>query len=247
MIEKGLISFINTKLESDISPTHIKRMLAHAGVKESDVEEAFAHIKSKFSDSHRHEVARNDFLPPLKKNHEAHDEENGLNHQHHQDHQGHHDPKQKGLFKGRLRRKDFILGFIFFFAIGYTLLAFGVALLSIFYPTVWAQINNALIQDDNGMFLIFIPVILAPITIMMLSLITRRLHNLGMSGSLSILFLSVFVLPAVAIPVFGKTAIFIALAVLFIILITKKGSTAPNMYGALPPSRGSFFKRIFNI
>ncbi len=238
MIEKGLISFINTKLENDISPTHIKRMLAHAGIKDTDVEAAFAHIKANFTDSHRHEVARNDFLPPLNKNQKKHDEEGGSYH---------HDLKHKGLFKGRLRRKDFILGFIFFFAIGYTLLAFGVALLSIFYPAVWAQINNALVQDDSGMFLTFIPVILFPITIMMLSLITRRLHNLGMSGSLSILFLSAFVLPTVNIPPFGKTSVFIALATLFIILLTKKGDTAPNMYGALPASRGSFFKRIFNI
>lgn len=233
MVEKGLISFINTKLENDISPTHIKRMLVHAGFNDSEIKGAFDYIKSNFSDAHRHDVAENDFLPPINKGqHKVVENE----HKHF-----------KGLFNGRLRRKDFILGFIFFFAIGYVLLAFAVAFLSVFYPFVWTQINNELIQDENGTFLVLIPVVLAPITIMMLSLITRRLHNLGLSGSLSILFLSIFILPSVSIPQFYKTSLFLALIILFILLITKKGSTAPNIYGTLPASRGSFFKRIFNV
>ncbi len=237
MVEKGLISFINTKLENDISPTHITRMLAHAGFKDSDVKEAFEYIKLNFSDSHRHAVAENDFLPPLNKSGDAEGE-------------GAHKYSRhiyKGLFMGRLRRKDFLLGFLFFFAIGYVLLAFGVAVVSIFLPQIWDLINNSLIQDRSGLFLILIPIILAPITVMMLSLITRRLHNLGMSGVLSLLFLSTFILPSAPLPPFQKSALFIVLGVLFVLLITKKGSTSPNIYGALPASKGSFFKRIFNV
>jgi uncharacterized membrane protein YhaH (DUF805 family) len=46
---------------------------------------------------------------------------------------------------------------------------------------------------------------------------------------------------------FGFFVLEIALLALFVVLVTVKGNPAPNRYGPLPGSRGSFFKRIFNV
>jgi uncharacterized membrane protein YhaH (DUF805 family) len=152
----------------------------------------------------------------------------------------------KGLFRGRLRRKDFTLGFIFFFAVGYVTLALSAVVISIFVPELWTAILTLIEQDTNDVLLLTIPVILAPITVMMLSLITRRLHNLGLPGSLSWLYLVMFI--PVNMRIFsGMWYVYVALFLLFIVLLAKKGEAVSNEYGAFPESRGSFFKRIFNI
>ena len=54
--------------------------------------------------------------------------------------------------------------------------------------------TNFMIADSYGLWLLFIPFIFAPFTIMMLSLITRRLHNIGLPGWISIAYLFVFIL-----------------------------------------------------
>ncbi len=152
----------------------------------------------------------------------------------------------KGLFQGRLRRKDFTLGFLFFFAVGYVVLSLSAVLISATSPEIWSAILAVIEKDTNGILLMTIPVILAPITIMMLSLITRRLHNLGIPGSLSWLFLILFI--PMDVRIFqGMWFLYIALGILFVVLLAKKGSPNENEYGAFPDSKGSFFKRIFNV
>lgn len=152
----------------------------------------------------------------------------------------------KGLFQGRLRRKDFTLGFIFFFAVGYVVLTMTAVTISILSPELWSTLLRVIEHDTNGVLLVTIPVVLAPITIMMLSLITRRLHNLGLPGSLSWIFLSLFV--PLDISLFpGMWFLYSALGILFVVLLAKKGVPEENEYGNFPQSKGSFFKRIFNV
>lgn len=152
----------------------------------------------------------------------------------------------KGLFQGRLRRKDFTLGFIFFFAVGYVVLSLSAVVISIVSPTIWNSILELINHDTSGSLLMTVPVILAPITVMMLSLITRRLHNLELPGSLSWLFLVLFI-PVDINRFYGMWFIYGALCLLFILLLAKKGDPKENQYGAFPDSKGSFFKRIFNV
>jgi uncharacterized membrane protein YhaH (DUF805 family) len=213
-------------------------MLLNAGFSEDKVDEAFTHLKKTSSEIHRHAVAINDFLPPLSKAHTSTYSSHST---------AVHHSAQKGLFKGRLRRKDFILGFLFFFAIGYVTLALGATLLAIVYPDIWNYINDVFINDTDMSYIMLVPIILTPITIMMLSLITRRLHNLGMPGSISLLYLSLFILPSTEIDSQSMSALTLVLTVLFIILLAKKGDVHPNAYGSLPESKGSFFKRILNV
>lgn len=239
MVEKGILSFINTKLEHAVSPSEIKRMLLNAGFHEEKIDEAFEHLKkTDASEMQRHAVALNDFLPPLSKSIRSVFSVHTTTTKH---------TAQKGLFKGRLRRKDFILGFLFFFAIGYVTLALGTVFLSLAYPDAWSYISDSLVDDRDMAYLMLIPIILAPITIMMLSLITRRLHNLGLPGSISLFYLSIFILPSTDIDSLSKLAIMLTLGVLFIILLAKKGDVHPNAYGSLPESKGSFFKRVLNV
>jgi uncharacterized membrane protein YhaH (DUF805 family) len=152
----------------------------------------------------------------------------------------------KGLFQGRLRRKDFILGFLFFFAVGYVALSLSAVTISLFAPSLWGALLNVIEMDTTGVLLLAVPVILAPITIMMLSLVTRRFHNLGLPGSLSWLFLVLFI--PLDVRVFsGMWFAYTALCVLFVLLLAKKGDPKDNEYGPFPESKGSFFKRIFNV
>ena len=261
--EKGLLSFIKTKLEHAIHPHDIKQMLLRAGFPESHIDDAFAHIRQFNTEIHQHLSAVNDFLPPLSKHKK---DEHGVHvgaQQHHplnmfgKDaesahagngiHDVHSTMQHKGLFAGRLRRKDFVLGFLFFFGVGYITLAFSGLLLSKISPDMWQYILDTISSDTQNYFLMLIPVLLAPITIISISLITRRLHNLGLPGGIAFLYLVIF-LPAFSQVVeYGFAILEIALLILFIVLVTVKGNPAPNQYGSLPGSRGSFFRRIFNV
>ena len=259
MPEKGLLSFIKMKMESSVKKEDIKKMLMRAGFPETHIDKAFDYVKKMHSSAHQDAAASNDFLPPLKKDGERYrtvSVSNGTKSStktssktdsKSEDVTPYPAQLQKGLFYGRLRRKDFVLGFLFFFAIGYVIFAFSAVFLSIVTPHLWNVILDTIDTDTNNSLIMLVPVLLAPITVMMLSLITRRLHNLGLSGGLSFLFL-VWFLPSFS-QVFGIgfLALQIALLILFIVLITVKGNPAVNRFGPLPGSRGSFFKRILNV
>jgi uncharacterized membrane protein YhaH (DUF805 family) len=136
---------------------------------------------------------------------------------------------------------------LFFFGIGYIIVAFAALILAHFTPNLWQYMLDTIANDPNNYLLMLIPVLLAPITIISLSLIVRRLHNLGLPGGLAFLFLMWFVPSFEQIYPLGFFALEISLLILFIVLVTIKGNPAPNKYGPLPGSRGSFFKRILNI
>lgn len=224
------------KLEHAVHPNEIRNMLNRAGFSEEHIKEGFDHIKKAYHDVHQDLVAQNGFLPPLSKvfHKERLDADHSVR-------------VQKGLFSGRLRRKDFILGFLFFFGIGYVTLVAGAFAFALLAPGVYAAILDHASGSEGYVLIMAVPFVLAPITVMMLSLITRRLHNLELPGILSLLFLAFFIPPTTGNMFdFGHWALYTALAVLFVVLLAKKGDPKPNRHGALPESRGSFFKRIFN-
>ncbi len=255
--EKGLLSFIKTKLEQSVHPRDIKQMLLRAGFSAEHIDTAFEHARKMHQDIHQDLVAINKFLPPLSKHRKDYEGSKVGAQRHHSLNTFGRDmskilntgdgPIHKGLFAGRLRRKDFVIGFLFFFGIGYVTLAFSALVLAQIAPELWALILSTIASDTNSYLLMLTPVILAPITIISLSLIVRRLHNLGLPGGLALFFLLWFLPSFGQVFQFGFLAIEIALLILFIILVTVKGNPAPNKYGPLPGSRGSFFKRIFNV
>jgi uncharacterized membrane protein YhaH (DUF805 family) len=153
--------------------------------------------------------------------------------------------QHRGLFSGRLRRKDFIIGLLFFFGIGFTFFTIVLTWIQQLFPEFWSDIQFVLSQDTYGAIIIFIPFIFAPITVMLLSLVTRRLHNLALPGWISACYLLMFISP---FGDFGGPTLLgmhIVLLTLFIVLLSKKGHPAPNRHGIHPPSIGSIFERVF--
>lgn len=244
--EKGLLSFIKTKLEQSIRPHDIKKMLMRAGFSEDHIHKAFTHVRKIHKDTHQDLVASNDFLPPLSGD-VASSKEGFAYFANHAFSHSTNTTEQKGLFAGRLRRKDFVLGFLFFFGIGYVITAFSALILAHFTPHLWQVILDTIANDPHNFLLMLVPVLLAPITVISLSLIVRRLHNLGLPGGLAFLFLLWFIPSFEQVYTTGFFALELALLILFVVLVTIKGNPAPNKYGPLPGSRGSFFKRILNI
>jgi uncharacterized membrane protein YhaH (DUF805 family) len=275
--EKGLLSFIKTKLEQAVHPDDIKRMLLRAGFSEEHIHNAFVHVRRVHKDTHQDLAAINDFLPTLSK--EGRERQGDVSSGGSSSAEasalkspmrasGHASPYpadhfvghstiaeaeemfsevHKGLFAGRLRRKDFVLGFLFFFGLGYVILAFSSLILAHLAPILWQAILDTIGADQQGYLLMLVPVLLAPITVISLSLIARRLHNLGLPGGLAFIFLALFIPSFGQIYPIGIIALYFALLILFVVLVTVKGGTEPNQYGPLPGSKGSFFKRIFNI
>lgn len=271
MPQKGIVSFIRMKMSSGVTPEEAKHSLLRAGFLEEHIDLAFRYVKEKYPEILQDIVAANDYLPEIhkpgvkvvehtpakriavpqvkevqkevvltvKKGVDAVSEVI-------QKQTDRHFKIHKGLFQGRLRRKDFTLGFLFFFAVGYVVLALSAVVISLVSPKAWEMVLQIIEADQNGALLLTVPVILLPITIMMLSLITRRLHNLELPGTLSLLFLVLFIPIDVRI-FYGMWFVYTALGILFFLLLAKKGHPETNQYGPLPESKGSFFKRIFNV
>lgn len=249
--QKGIVSFIRMKISSGVTPEEAKHTLLRAGFLEEHVDLAFRFVKEKYPEILQDIVASNDYLPEIHKpgvkvvtRKEA--KTVGVIPKTIQKKDTWSFSIHAGLFQGRLRRKDFTLGFLFFFAVGYVVLALSAVVISLVSPDVWAMVLSIIESDKNGSLLLTVPVILLPITIMMLSLITRRLHNLELPGTLSLLFLVLFV-PIDIRLFYGMWFVYIALGVLFVLLLAKKGHPDTNQYGPLPESKGSFFRRIFNV
>ncbi len=237
--ERGLLNLINQKLEAGNDLAHIKDMLIRAGLDEEEVQRAIHHAAERDTTRHQREAEMNDFLPPLKKT----DSKIGgmadsivkvvsaeLGH--------------KGLFRGRLRRKDFIIGILFFFGLGFILANVALSWIQFFAPLFAERMMNLILLDSTGAWLLFVPFVFAPITLIILSLITRRLHNLGFPGWMSLLFLVAFVSPFGAIGGYLLLGFHFMLLTLFIVLMTVKGHPEPNKHGELPPSSGSIFGRV---
>lgn len=265
IFDKGMLNLIRQKLIHGSHAEDIKGMLVRAGFLTSDIVPAIQFVMKEIGGYmivDRNDIEQNDFLPPLKKNNSVceqdldiqNDLENGLNKVHKKvfcpieksklQQIVESQVQKKGLFSGRLRRKDFIMGILFFFGIGFVFFAIITSWIQMLFPNVWNNMALFIEQDTFGVWLLFVPFIFAPITLMMLSLITRRLHNLALPGWISFIYLFVFISPFgdfYSYPLFG---IHIVLFTLFIVLISKKGHPSPNSHGVLPPSKGSFFERI---
>lgn len=156
----------------------------------------------------------------------------------------HEEITHKGLFVGRLRRKDFIIGILFFFGLAFIYFTALIYLLQTLSPKVWQSILYISINDPYSTWLIFMPFVFAPITIIIISLITRRLHNLELPGFIAWFYLVLFIVPPEGVVRNIIIALDIALLVLFIVMLSKKGHPAQNKHGKLPHSHGSFFHRI---
>lgn len=241
--DKGLLNLIKQKLELNTPEKAIHDMLVRAGLDEHAVRHALTYAVREDKTAHQRKVAENDFLPPLKKNnHTVGITMDNLDNKisqvvtaavHH-----------RGLFSGRLRRKDFIIGTLFFFGLGFIFFTILITWIEHLFPVFWSDLQFVIDQDSYGALLIFIPFVFAPITVMMLSLITRRLHNLGLPGWISLCYLLAFVSP---FGDFGGPTLLgmhVALLTLFIVMISKKGHPATNKHGEHPPSVGSIFARV---
>ncbi len=241
--EKGLLNLIKQKLDLNTPEKVIYDMLLRAGIEEHVVKHALEYAIKDDKTAHQRLVAENDFLPPLKKvNHTFNNTIESVDNKigqvvsaavHH-----------RGLFSGRLRRKDFIIGTLFFFGIGFIFFTIILTWIEHLFPTFWSDLQFVVDTESYDVLLIFIPFIFAPITVMMLSLITRRLHNLALPGWISLCYLLAFVSPFGG---FGGPALLgmhVVLLALFVVMISKKGHPAKNKHGEHPPSVGSIFARV---
>lgn len=234
MIDQGLIAFIKKKLEAAIPLDHIVISLKEAGFSESQIQEGIRCVHTQYRDTHQDIVASNNFLPPLKKDHliskptlihaiEAH------------------------LFAGRLRRRDFIVGFLFMFGLGIVLVTLIANFLTIFFPQISETLRHIVTDSDSSAWLVLVPVLFAPITCMILSLAARRLHDIDLPGALSLVLLGYFVPPSDIIHEVSILGLYIMATLLFIIMITKRGVSHPNKYGNVRDFKGSLFDRMFNL
>lgn len=267
MSDKGLHSFISQKINMGVDEQSIKNTLIRAGFSDGSIAHVLEEVKKEaLYTVHQKEVADNGFLPPLKNNRvdnsvsdlqknlgdlieRGHEKdfklkigkENDLN-------IGKGEARQStGLFKGRLLRRDFIMGFLLFFGLGYVGLVLAGSFISFFFPHISKLIMDAVVADDQGLFLFSLPLLLLPITIMLMSLITRRLHNIGFSGELSLLFFAIIIPSSGIMSFYGLKILQVVIVIMFAILLLKKGDPRTNIYGPYPSSKGSFFKRVFNV
>jgi len=124
------------------------------------------------------------------------------------------------MYKGRLNRKDFALGFL-------------IALVTLSIEVSLSTIGTRLISLSSGIAVFFGIAIwvalIAYFVFFLYSLNVRRLHDIGYNGWWSLLLL---------VPIVG--------AFLFIYICVKKGIPITNEYGEVPQKR-NFIKAVFNI
>lgn len=253
--DKGMITLITQRLEQGTDPKEIESMLLRAGFDLADVQSAITYVVTNDTRAHQRLIEQSDFLPPLTKKPSRTEspladvkeaivesvkyvEDSKLGRVLSAE------VRHKGLFSGRLRRKDFIMGILFFFGLGFVFFTIIITWIQTLSPATWNQIISFVEADTYGVWLICIPFMFAPITVMVLSLIARRLQNLELPGWFAFLYLFAFVSPFGALGGFSLWGIHTVLFILFILLISKKGHAAPNEHGAFPTSEGSIFGKI---
>lgn len=241
-----------------MSANEVRAMLGRAGLDAEVIDQAVDYIVKGDGLGHQREIADNDFLPPLRKS----DRSNVFNVAAESDSDKREltgseefiesdvarvvkrEMHRQSLFTGRLRRKDFIIGILFFFGMGFVLASVALTWLQFLTPSFVAEMSGLIAMDAYGIWLLCIPFIFAPLTVMILSLLVRRLHNLGLPGWIAFLYLFAFLSP------FGKFSsaplwvMHGILLMLFIVMLCVKGRPAPNKHGMHPESHGSIFKRI---
>jgi uncharacterized membrane protein YhaH (DUF805 family) len=154
---------------------------------------------------------------------------------------------RKGLFSGRIGRRDFILFFFLCLGEAAVVLAIILGLFSSIFPQFSAFINDATSLRYHGVWLLYLPVILNPFTIILVSLITRRLHDISLPGGIAIGFFIFFVDPMNGITsVYGIITLQVMMGIIFIMLLTVKGTLKENKFGAPARTKTPFLERLFN-
>ncbi len=234
MVDKGLINFIKHKLEQAVPLDTIRAALRTAGFTDDQIEEGFVSVKKSHKRTHQDIVAAHNFLPPLKK-HKLLGKQGFIH------------SVEMHLFSGRLRRRDFIMGFLFFFGLAVVLPTFALTIISFFIPSIFSDVVNFVTDPATTGWIVLVPIVLAPISCMLLSIATRRLHDIGLPGALSMVFLGYFLPPSHIFPPLSIGAFYITASLLLLLLITKRGVNHTNEHGEVLGLSGSIFARIFNF
>lgn len=132
------------------------------------------------------------------------------------------------LYKGRLNRKDFALGFL----IALVTLSIEVSLSSIATGLISSSSSSTSPTVQIVGFLtgiIILIILVAYFVFFLYSLNVRRLHDIGYSGWYFLLLL---------VPIVG--------AFLFVYICVKKGMPTANKYGEVPQKK-NFIKAVFNF
>ncbi len=233
----GIEEFIIKKLEKANKIEDIVTFLRNSGFSEKEIEEGFANVKKHHKTIHQDIVASNSFFPPLNK----------LNKEIKKDFETE-SFLHLGLFAGRMRRKDFVVSILFLFSLLFSFIVILTSFVDALYPEKWSAIETVFLgKNFAGAFLIYLPIIFAPFTLMFLSLVTRRLHDLDLPGVLSFFYLTMFVFPFSRYANPGIVFLDIVLVILFIFMLLKRGNQNINRYGKTPPSHGSTFSKILNL
>ena len=263
--KEGIENFIIKKLEKAHTVDEIRVILTNAGFSKSEIETGLLNVKKTHKTFHQDVAASNNFLPPLKKVFNGgasqskekrsketlpkmwSDKRSGENGENLIEEIDDDLSKHIGLFAGRIRRKDFIVSMLFLFSLFFSILIIIASFIDALYPENWKLIGDTLANDRNGVLFLYLPILFAPFTLMFLSLVTRRLHDLEIPGILSFLYIGVFVFPFSDYAPAGMIAYDLALFVLWIFLMSKKGHPEKNKYGKSPASHGSTFKKVINL
>ena len=235
--KEGIENFIIKKLEKAHTIDEIRVILKGAGFSKSEIETGLHNVKKTHKTLHQDIAASNNFFPSLKK---------GLNNKK----KGNLEIdyiKHIGLFAGRMRRKDFMVSILFLFSLFFSIVIIVASFIDAIYPESWKTIGNMLSNDSNGVLFLYLPMLFAPFTLIFLSLVTRRLHDLDLPGILSFLYLGVFIYPFSKYASGGFIIFDLALFILFIMLLSKLGISETNRYGKSPASHGSTFTKILNL
>ena len=142
----------------------------------------------------------------------------------------------KKIFEGRLGIFHYFWGL---FVIGITALAISLIISIIFKDIVVLYKYNYFIL--YSIFFLFL-----------LNLSARRLHDIGLSGYLALIFILQYVVEIMAIFIPSSPALFIISflgypsLILFLVLIFKKGIDGPNRYGEKLPKDIKFINVILN-
>ena len=159
-------------------------------------------------------------------------------------------PRQEGYspFTGRLHRRDFLMGFLFLFGLGVVIMFVVLMLINIFYPDFNTILERAAAEDTYGLFFSIIPFVEAPLSFLMISILARRLHDIGLPGLLAPAFLVFFVPLFTNAPSWmGVFALQCMMGLLFLVLLVKRGDEGANMYGDKKEIKGSFFHRLLHV
>ena len=239
--KEGIENFIIKKLEKAHTIDEIRVILGGAGFSKAEIETGLRNVKKTHKTLHQDVAASNNFFPILKKSHK--EESSKINKK-----VNNKEPLEHiGLFAGRMRRKDFIVSILFLFSLFFSIVIIVASFIDSLYPEGWKLIGGMFANDPNGSLFLYIPVLFAPFTLIFLSLVTRRLHDLDLPGILGFFYLGVFIYPFSEYASKGIIIFDIILFILFLFLLSKRGIPETNRYGKSPVSHGSTFTKILNL